>query len=167
MLTVDGSSARREDDPIYAGSARSFQQVDRAENVDRGVEQWIVDGLHHRDLRGKMENHIRGELLDNRSKLDIPDVGLMKLDPAVRSRFGQVVQVTGREIINNQHLPAFVHQPAREVRTDEPCAAGDEGPAVQRRMLVAGTKRYFTRAHKAGNPSRQEIFLPSSTSRPV
>ncbi len=114
-----------------------------------------------------MEYHVRAVLLHNRSKLDVPDVGLMKLDPAPRSRFGQVVQVTGRKIVNDQHLPAFVHQPTGEVRTNEPCAAGDEGPAVQRWMLDDGTKRYFTKAHKAGNPSRQEIFFPSSTSRPV
>ena len=106
-------------------------------------------------------------MLDRFTELLIEDIELVELDPTSSTRLGQIVQVTDREIVNDEHVPAFIHQTAGEVRTNEPCAARDEGSAIHLRMLLARTKRYFTRAPMAGNPSRQEIFFPSSTSRPV
>lgn len=114
-----------------------------------------------------MEHYVGDELFDRPSEFLISNVELMEFDPAARARLGEIVQVAGNKAVNDQDIPAFVYQSTREVRTDEPCAAGNEGSAGQGRMLLAETKRYFTKAHKAGNPSRQEIFFPSSTSRPV
>ena len=110
---------------------------------------------------------MRSELPGRPAELVISDIDLMEPDATTVSRLGQIVQVTGGQIINDQNIPTLIHQPPDEMRTDEPCAAGNEGPAVQRRRLLAGTKRYLTKAHNAGNPSCQEIFFPSSISLPA
>ena len=80
-VAVDRAPAGREDDLGDTGRERRLRDADRAEDVDLRVEDGILDGLSHVDLRRIMEDrvHVRG--VEEAFEVEAPDVAFDESGP--------------------------------------------------------------------------------------
>ena len=112
-----------------------------------------------------MKNHIRRELGARLEKLLGADIDLMKLDRTPTSGIRQPRHFALRKIVDRQQFPPVINEPICQMGANEASTTGDHRSHLRNRDL--GTNLSLISVHRAGMPSRHEIFLPSSISRPV
>ncbi len=162
---VDRATRRGGNHPLGVDTSCRLKHVDRPEDVDRRVEHGVPSRDCDRSLRSKVVDLLGREPLRCCEKRLVPYVDLVEVHLPATSSVGEVGDMTGREIVNDEYLPPFVHESIDEVRPDEARAAGHH--RLHRMSAFFGMKRTDRRRINAGIPSRHEIFLPSVTSRPV
>ena len=103
-----------------------LQQGGRSQHVDAGVEDGVVDGAANAGLRRLVEDGLGP--LDAEQLVDPgrPQVHLVE----ARVRL-QMLDVAGREVVQDDHVVAVGQQPIGDVGSDEARASRDED--LQRR----------------------------------
>ena len=127
-ITVDGAASRSEEEAADAVLHAGLQQRRSPQQVHAGVEHGVLDRSTDARLGGLVDDRFRP--LD-REELVQPgrvDVHLVEARPG-----RQLLDVAGRQVVQDHHLVAGAEQPIGDVRADEPRPAADQD--LQRRWL--------------------------------
>ncbi len=107
---------------VPAGGLEHLQAAGRVGVV---AGERVGDGPRHGRQRREVHDRVRA-----RQRLveqpGVEDAALEQLDVEA----GQVLRVTRREVVDDDHLVAVRHQPAGQVRPDEARASGHHDPHV-------------------------------------
>ena len=102
----------------HAAPAGCFQQVQRALNVDIGVERRVGHGAPYVHLRGLVYEHVESAFGDDARRLLATYVHLVE-----RCAFWHVLGASGGQVVEDRDLVAVGEERLRQVGPDEACAA--------------------------------------------
>ena len=105
--------------------AHRFEQVQRAEDVRRGVGRRIGDTYAHVNLRGQMAHDVEPPLSNEGGRFGAADVEFVK-----RGCDRHDVATASGEVVDHRQVVTCSDQGVRDVRADEAGAAGDEGTRI-------------------------------------
>ena len=120
-VAVDRAPAGREDDLGDTGRERRPRDADRAEDVDLRVEDGILDGLSHVDLRRVMEDRVHVRVVKEAFEVEAADVAFDESGP-----FREAGPLARREIVEDDDVLAIGEKGVCEMGADETGAAGHE-----------------------------------------
>ena len=145
-LAVERATTGGEDHPFGLGLARSLQHIERAHDVDRGVEGRSGNRDAHVGLGGQVEDQLgttpRHQLDDRRCA----DVQRMDGEGPARAAagLGQIQERARREVVDDVDLVPFDEQAVDQIGSDEPGASRDQrahAPAFLARHPLAVDER--------------------------
>ncbi|SKV30864.1 Uncharacterised protein [Mycobacteroides abscessus subsp. abscessus] len=91
-------------DLAHTRLARGLCQPDRTEDVDGGIELWVGHRVTYVDLRGQMEDHLRGVFGYYSVQVGLDDVVLDESEPGIRLGGLQVRHLAGGQVIQSRYL---------------------------------------------------------------
>jgi hypothetical protein len=98
-----------------------LQQRRGSQHVHPGVEDRVLDGATNAGLGRLVDNGLRA--LDPKQLVDPGRVEIHLVEAGVRLH---VLDVPGRQVVEDDHLVAVGQQPVGDMRADEAGAPGDE-----------------------------------------
>ena len=121
LLAVDRTARGDEHDATDTRLARGLEEVDRAEDVDAGVEERVRHRAADVHLCGVVVQHVGSLVAEELGRPWVLDVEGMEARPWI-----QVLPVPGGEIVHHDHVVPGREVGIHHVRPDEPRPAGHE-----------------------------------------
>ena len=120
LLSVYRSTRRSKNDFLQARVFARFEQIDKTENIDAGIEGRIRHGMTHVHLRRVMAENFRFDLFETCCRAALRNIDL------VQFCFGiEVRRLPGGKIIEDMHLVTALQIRIDNVGPDKPRAPCD------------------------------------------
>ncbi len=112
------------------GAPRPFEDAQRTDDVDLGVEHGVSHRDPHVDLGSQVEDHFRLAPHHQVDEVGRANVQLVKIEApaAVGPSLGQVGERSRRQVVHHVHRLAFGQKAVHQGRPDETGPTGDECP---------------------------------------